>query len=586
MNVNLHDSTASIWKLKESETNQSKQSVNGSKTNGYALNNNNKENDFIKFYKDKQQIAAYTEYGDGFFSHKQGQSVSSNQYKMNGDGFLFSTAECIKVEKEVAIGDGHLNQRTNIKQMDAFNPLMNGKQFEHKTNGNLYSLKKLTTTKVNGFGSVYLPKNVQRNDKMNGSLMTGGAAVGGNIPPRFQYAEECRHGKLCQVKQCKFRHPKETKCRMMLKEKEAEAPKRHYKSQPINNSKNIKCCNESCVQCNRGWIWVNAQNLTVLRSVIYSSDRYRNERTFYCRFGRNLPFIRYDKFKLSPSHFMYSKFQNILVCGECDFSLTASLVIMFGGYGSNIVSTSWYRYKRQWLRNICESVGAKKFLTFRVNKEFCEANGVQCVFGVDAKKLDQSVDRWNRPKFGALDVVLFTFPRIYSTKGEWSTLEYFEKNENLLREVLKSAKQYLSPYGEIHIMALLGQLPQWGIYRILDELDLEIACWSILDEHSLKMLFSWYSPRDSHGNFMNLKEWEISLFAFRRKGVNKPRLIKMNALKQQKQKKLFKSDFCPIRIVRMKDVESPMEIIEPNPFKFRLREFECVKFTATCMLFF
>eukprot|EP01084_Bolivina_argentea_P188689 324744_1 len=92
--------------------------------------------------------------------------------------------------------------------------------------------------------------------------------------------------------------------------------------------------------------------------------------------------------KVSQDMFVYSADQSTLICGECDFSFTASLIRKRGNTGAHLCCTAWYYYKSQWYDYIPTKIGWKEFAHFLRNVKFCKANGANISFGIDAKTLD------------------------------------------------------------------------------------------------------------------------------------------------------------------------------------------------------
>eukprot|EP01084_Bolivina_argentea_P208117 354945_1 len=77
----------------------------------------------------------------------------------------------------------------------------------------------------------------------------------------------------------------------------------------------------------------------------------------------------YINLKLSPFSLNYNASQHTLICGECDFSFTSSL-IQKRNSGINCCSTAWCYYK-QWIKNLTKDIGANKFKIFEQNLQFC-----------------------------------------------------------------------------------------------------------------------------------------------------------------------------------------------------------------------
>eukprot|EP01084_Bolivina_argentea_P251617 422065_1 len=231
-----------------------------------------------------------------------------------------------------------------------------------------------------------------------------------------------------------------------------------------------------------------------------------NRTTFYPNNGDKLE--DWSSLKVSPSSIMYTQKQHILICGECDFSLTACLIMKCGRYGSNICSTSWYYYKTQWYKGIQNEIGSEIFSYFLENLEFCRNNGAAITFGIDAKLLHCSYKKWNKNNVEKFHRIIFTFPRTYNEKKnhKYDKMLYHKENEMLLFNVLKSAKNYLSDYGEIHIMFLKRQFFNFKMGNLLNKLDLEIAFWCELNNNLLGFYFDGYIPRDCYGNAMKLDD--------------------------------------------------------------------------------
>merc|ERR1712003_30052 len=92
-----------------------------------------------------------------------------------------------------------------------------------------------------------------------------------------------------------------------------------------------------------------------------------------------------DHLECSPSDFMYSPSQRTLICGECDFSFTRSL-LQKRGSGANLCSTSFYDHDTEWLGRIQSKIGSRAFMIYLENLEFVKSR-CRVRFGIDATKL-------------------------------------------------------------------------------------------------------------------------------------------------------------------------------------------------------
>lgn len=231
----------------------------------------------------------------------------------------------------------------------------------------------------------------------------------------------------------------------------------------------------------------------------------------------------YKECMVDPSAFIYTKAQKILVCGECDFSLTVELIRRRGGIGcgDNICSTSWYYYKKQWYNGIPKEIGYQLFGYFIENLKFCRDNGVKITFGIDAKLLRASQKQWNKIGADKFDRIIFTFPRTYKEKEhqKWAKIKYNHDNESMLYQILRSMKQMISDDGEIHIMLLKGQFCNWNVKKMLNELDLEVSYWTELDEMLLRRHFPAFVPRDGYGNPMKLDGSNMHFISMKMKNM-------------------------------------------------------------------
>eukprot|EP01083_Nonionella_stella_P072567 195707_1 len=277
--------------------------------------------------------------------------------------------------------------------------------------------------------------------------------------------------------------------------------------------------NRFCVDCNQKMSTGAIETESLISSEssvsVSNSSYYKtiSGMRFYAEHGDRLE--HWMALKVGAHAFVYNKYQNILICGECDFSFTSALIVRLGGCGGNVCSTAWYYYHRQWMKDIIKEIGPESFAVFLGCLKFCKQNGAQVTFGIDAKLLPLTEKQWNKSKVDVFERVIFTFPRVYNVK--WSKIEYNQKNEELLLKVLKSVKSLLAMDGEIHIMLLKGQFFNFKLNKILGLLGLEIAFWCELNADVLDEYFKEYIPRDFYGNSMNLNQCDVHFCSFRNK---------------------------------------------------------------------
>ena len=100
-----------------------------------------------------------------------------------------------------------------------------------------------------------------------------------------------------------------------------------------------------------------------------------------------------------PAQFVYTEDQRTLICCECDFSFTASIIKKRRG-GFNLCSTSYYDYTADWYGTndtpglLRRKVGSKAFRPYCWNLKYCKKFGAKTKFGVDATTLKETEDSW------------------------------------------------------------------------------------------------------------------------------------------------------------------------------------------------
>ncbi len=131
---------------------------------------------------------------------------------------------------------------------------------------------------------------------------------------------------------------------------------------------------------------------------------------YYYRFGDRIS--DYHNLQSSPLELNYNVSQHTLICGECDFSFSASLIQQRKS-GRNMCTTAWCYYD-QWVSSVTKQVGFDEFEIFEKCVKFCEKNGCKVSFGIDGKWLTQTEHEWNdkcKPKSKLFDRIIYTFPR-------------------------------------------------------------------------------------------------------------------------------------------------------------------------------
>jgi len=127
---------------------------------------------------------------------------------------------------------------------------------------------------------------------------------------------------------------------------------------------------------------------------------------------------------------------NLLICGDGDLSYSASISQTLSQYDIQLTATVLEE----------EAVHQDVYEHSKLNKNLIQKAGHEVRYGIDATKLDLHFQSG-----------VTTFDRIQFNFPHWKGKANHKYNRELLNDFLKSASEFLSPNGEIHIALCQGQ---------------------------------------------------------------------------------------------------------------------------------